>query len=367
MSFQSDFDERDPEQDDPWSSIVDLMSAFALVLFLAVTFFVINYNRATKILKQRQDQLVAKESALQSSMLALRDKTASLKRSQESEASLTKEKQEIQRQLILLAEKEKTLRTEREQLLGDRQQLLADKQKLLAEQQKLKEEKDKLTLLLGRQENLVAQQKQLAQQQQQETVRQQRLAEMAQDSQKRCQDRLQSILKQREQVLSAVYRSFVIAQKQSQQAAVGFDPKTGRFRLGGEVLFAKGKDTLTEEGKRQLRIVMNALNKVVLQREIERSLSGIMIEGHTDTTGAESTNWQLSSRRSLSALRYLLSLAGENKDRYSKLLFAAAYGQFRPVRSPSGAVEQDRSRRIEIKIVFKNQEQLQGILQELKP
>lgn len=374
MNPQNDWDEGGEEELDPWASVVDLMSAFALVLFLAVTFFVINYNSASTKLKERQSQLVVKEKLLQSSILSLRQRTESLEKSRASEASLTKKNDEIQRQLILLAEQEKKLRTEREKLLGDRQALLADKEKLIADQEKLKKEKQELTMMLGRQEALVSEQKQLAErqkqateEQKQETLRQQNLASQAQTSRQRCQERLESLLKQRREVLSAVYKSFVIAQQNNQtRSAVGFDPKTGRFRLGGEVLFAEGKDQLTPEGKRQLDVVMEALQKVVKQKDVVALLSGIMIEGHTSQTGSETTNWVLSSRRSLAALRYLLSRAdASQRSTYAKLLFSAAYGPFRPVKSEKGTVDNRRSRRIEIKIVFKSQDQIQGILRQL--
>ncbi|MCB9639595.1 MAG: OmpA family protein [Myxococcales bacterium] len=366
MNPQNDWDESSEQELDPWSSIVDLMSAFALVLFLAVTFFVINYNRASTKLKERQAQLVVKEKQLQTSILTLRQRTASLEKSRASEASLTKEKEDIQRQLILLAEREKKLRTEKEKLLGDRQALLAEKEKLIADQEKLKKEKQELTMMLGRQESLVSEQKQLAERQKQETIRQQNLASQAQSSRQRCQERLESLLKQRKQVLSAIYKSFVIAQKNNRtRSAVGFDPKSGRFRLGGEVLFAEGKDQLTPAGKQQLGVVMEALKKVVTQKHIVPLLSGIMIEGHTSQSGAEAANWKLAARRSLAALRHLLSISGSQRSSYAKLLFAAAYGQFRPIKRPDGSIDARRSRRIEIKILFKNQQQIQGILRQL--
>ncbi len=374
MNPQNDWDEGGEEELDPWASVVDLMSAFALVLFLAVTFFVINYNSASTKLKERQSQLVVKEKLLQSSILSLRQRTQSLEKSRASEASLTKKNDEIQRQLILLAEQEKKLRTEREKLLGDRQALLADKEKLIADQEKLKKEKQELTLMLGRQEALVGEQKQLAErqkqateEQKQETLRQQNLAAQAQTSRQRCQERLESLLKQRREVLSAVYKSFVIAQKNNQtRSAVGFDPKTGRFRLGGECCLPKAK-----------------INSPRRKAPIERRDGGFAKSRHAKRDRHASFGHY--DRRTHQSKRAPKPATGFCPlDDLLRLCAICCLAQthnnapltpsccFPPPTAHSGlskankrTVDNRRSRRIEIKIVFKSQDQIQGILRQL--
>lgn len=350
--YRSDLSSDSSDQDDPWASVVDLMSAFALVLFLAVTFFIINYNRAEQKLKERQGQLLLSEKAL-------KERNQRLSISLKSEEDLKKKNQEIQIALLEIQRKEAQLRAEREALLGDKQKLLGDKDKLTAEQQILKKEKDELSLQVRQNQDLVAQQKDLVARQQEETKRQDQLRQQ-------CQEQLETIQKQRKDVLSAVHNSFTVAQQNTKLSSIGFDPKTGRFRLGGEVLFEEGRDVLTEEGKRQLSLVLDSLKAVVLKPKIRPLIGGIMIEGHTSQTGREDFNWKLSSRRSLAALSYLLSLTPkEPKDQYqsyAELFFTAAYGQFRPVRKENQEVDQRRSRRIEIRILFKSEEQIQGII-----
>jgi len=95
-----------------------------------------------------------------------------------------------------------------------------------------------------------------------------------------------------------------------------------------------------------------------------------MIEGHTNPQGRERTNWKLSSDRALAALRYLLSQVRvkypSKYKLFAKLFHAGAFGPFHPVRSSSGTIDLRLSRRIEIKVVFKSQKQIQNLVNQLK-
>ncbi len=183
--------------------------------------------------------------------------------------------------------------------------------------------------------------------------------------QQRCETKLKDILRRQKRILNAIHQVFT--SRSSKVAGVGFDKKTGKFRLGGEVLFEEGSDILKDEGKKQLRTVYNTLNRVIWNRSVRTSIAGIMVEGHTSKSGKEWNNWILAHKRSLSALQYLLTLTGSRRQRLAKLLYAAAFGQYRPILRSNGTIDNRRSRRIEIKVVFKPQAGLQGVLKGLQP
>lgn len=71
----------------------------------------------------------------------------------------------------------------------------------------------------------------------------------------------------------------------------------------------------------------------------------IMIEGHTDSTGSESHNLQLSQRRAASVESYLRS-----RNLGIASLNSAGYGSARPVASNATAAGREQNRRVEIKI-----------------
>lgn len=327
-------------QDDPWSSIVDLMSAFALVLFLAVMFFIINYSRAAKQLKERRMELKIKSQKLERKQRALVISTQQLKRSRKDIRAL---------QIILakLAEQRKKLKDET---------LLLTKQK-----DTIQQDRDKLSTMIKKQQDLLSRQ-------QDETKKQERYAAQAQASRQRCEQQLKTLVTKQKQVISSISTFFSSRGKMS---GIGFDPQSGKIRLGGDVLFKQGSPTLSEGGKKQLRVVLEVLHRVLYDSKALPVINGIMIEGHTNPQGSEQKNWTLSSKRALAALSYLLSqvrVKYPNKYKtFARLFHAGAFGPFRPVRkNKRGPIDLRLSRRIEIKVVFKSQKQIQKLVKELK-
>ncbi|TNE48205.1 MAG: hypothetical protein EP343_16465 [Deltaproteobacteria bacterium] len=380
LSWSSHWDDR-PQDADPWSSIVDLMSAFALVLFLAVTFFILNYNTADKKLKQKQKVLLeqqrlleTKEKQLNQSLLAIQSRDKRLLSSKRALALLQIKMAELKAQ-------EKKLLNEKLALAALTQKQQADKAALAALLKKTKEKEAALATMITQQQSLldkkrakelalktlVNKQQSLVERQKEETQKQKQFLSQASASRERCERQLRSLLEQKKKVLTAIYKIF--SSRKEKNGAVGFDPNTGKFRLGGNILFSEGKSILTTGGKAQLRQVLQALDRVLLQPNVRPMVAGIMVEGHTNTRGRLERNWELSSQRALAAVQYLLSSVKSDRRRYgiySKLLFAGAFGPFRPVTRSNGTVSQTRSRRIEIKVLFHNQKKLQGILQQLR-
>ncbi|PJZ69471.1 endoflagellar motor protein [Leptospira perolatii] len=106
-------------------------------------------------------------------------------------------------------------------------------------------------------------------------------------------------------------------------------------------------DSGSAELKKQ---IMPALDKI---KEILASYPGnlIIIEGHTDNvpirTKKFQDNWQLSSERGLSVLRYLL----ENKSLDSRNFSVAGYGEHQPIVSNDTPENRSLNRRVDIVVV----------------
>ena len=120
--------------------------------------------------------------------------------------------------------------------------------------------------------------------------------------------------------------------------------KTGisGIRLGTDILFASGSADLTADGQNALRIFNQELEKY--------SDAIISVEGHTDTVPIKSTiadkyptNWELSSARASSAVRYLVKL-GVSEER----IRAIGHGQSRPADTNDTEQGRSRNRRIEL-------------------
>jgi chemotaxis protein MotB len=121
-----------------------------------------------------------------------------------------------------------------------------------------------------------------------------------------------------------------------------------RFVFQSELLFPTAEAQLTPEGERQLAQLAETLR--IVTRDIPTDIPWILrIDGHTDRrpirTAQFASNWELSTARALSVVRYL-SGRGIPPHR----LAAAGFGEFHPLDPADTPAAHARNRRIEIKL-----------------
>ncbi|MER2151896.1 MAG: OmpA family protein, partial [Candidatus Limivicinus sp.] len=85
-----------------------------------------------------------------------------------------------------------------------------------------------------------------------------------------------------------------------------------------------------------------------------RYVDSIVISGHTDSTGTDETNRQLSTDRANAVLGYLLTNGGGKLQQYASYFCAAGYGETRPVATNDTEAGRAQNRRIEISIILKD-------------
>tara|TARA_A100001011_G_C14176321_1_gene784766 strand:+ start:1 stop:1047 length:1047 start_codon:yes stop_codon:yes gene_type:complete len=122
-----------------------------------------------------------------------------------------------------------------------------------------------------------------------------------------------------------------------------------RFVFQSEVLFSLGSDELGVEGQLEMQKLASTL------MEIEKSLPTdidwiLQIEGHTDSLPVKKgqtykDNWELSTKRALSVLRFLIKQGIE-----PSRLSASGYGSFQPIDKTNTETARMKNRRIEMKI-----------------
>ena len=121
-----------------------------------------------------------------------------------------------------------------------------------------------------------------------------------------------------------------------------------RFVFQSEVLFDIGSAEIGPEGERQLLELSTALRDIA--DEIPTDIDWVLqVSGHTDdlpiNTPLYKDNWDLSSARAISVVRYLI-LAGVDPDRLS----ASGFGEFQPIDTSDSDAARARNRRIEMKL-----------------
>jgi chemotaxis protein MotB len=121
-----------------------------------------------------------------------------------------------------------------------------------------------------------------------------------------------------------------------------------RFVFQSEVLFPSGQANMTVEGLAAVDQLATAI--VELERSIPKEIDwALQVDGHTDIRPIASSqfpsNWELSSARATSVVKYLISRGVP-----PKRLVAAGYGEFQPLEEGASEEILRRNRRIELKL-----------------
>ena len=337
-----------PLPEDPWSSIVDLMSALVLVLFLAVIFFVSNYSEVTE--------------ALDTERSTLRVRTEELNRSRADVMSLNVNLTELKRREQALSARSSALESEKQALLGDKERLLAEREALTqdkitldAERAALLKDKERLErdreALLGDKNRLIADQSSL------KSKNNDLDAQVAS-----LQAQLKELKERQQRAMSSLDDAF----KKANAHGVSVDREGGKVVMKSEVLFDTGEAALSPQGMNELKAVSRGLSAVLNDPNYRDMIEGVMVEGHTSSEGPSVNNRALSAERALAALNFLLEQpeASDQRERYEALFFAGAFGEGRPVRDARGREQSVQSRRIELRILF-NQADTQRLTDDL--
>ena len=121
-----------------------------------------------------------------------------------------------------------------------------------------------------------------------------------------------------------------------------------RFVFQSEVLFAKAEAQLGLIGENRLKQLAKTL--IDVSQEIPAEIDWVLrIDGHTDKdpikTAQYPSNWELSSARAISVLKFLIQTGLP-----AKRLVAAGFGEHHPLDVNSDEIAKRRNRRIEIKL-----------------
>ena len=121
-----------------------------------------------------------------------------------------------------------------------------------------------------------------------------------------------------------------------------------RFVFQSEVLFAPGQADIAATGQQQLSQLAVALADIAAK--IPDDINWVLqVDGHTDNlpvrAGRYADNWDLSTERALSVVRFLVSQGVP-----AARLAATGYGEFQPLTSGDTSEDRRLNRRIELKI-----------------
>ena len=299
-----------------WISYSDMMASLLLVFVLAVCYSVYQYYNMLKI---KTDQLAAQQAELERQQVVLAQKEEEVNALNVTLMGKEEELAQIQVQLDV----------QEEELNAARTALLSKEEELNALQLQLNEERDKLAAmqtLLGEQEAKLAAQ----------------------------QARIESLIGVKAEIIQTL---------SSALSRAGFSTSvdsTGAIVLQGSILFDSASSTITPEGQAFLDRFLPVYLSVLLRPEYRDYVAEIVIEGHADSTGTYDRNIGYATDRAEVVARYCLTvpgLSGEQRRLLESLLTVSSRSSADPI-MVNGVEDKTASRRVVFKFSMRDAEMI---------
>ena len=299
-----------------WPSYADMMSAVALILFFLM------------LLSYIQNLITGNDLQNTQEVLAQTRATLDLTRSEVDAAQ-----SELDRVTIDLADAQLTL-DELKGRLDEQNATLAEQRGELEAQQKELAAQDKLLAdqraLIGEQEDYLK-------------AADKELREM--------RSRMQTIAVLRLSILEQIRDSVVAVMGDASKVSIG---DNGAIVLDEGVLFDFGSSAVKPAARPTLERLVEVFSSFLADGENAKYVDSIVISGHTDSTGSDQENRELSTDRANAVLNYLLTSKNGQLNRYAQYFCAAGYGKTRPVASNDTEEGRAQNRRIEISITLRD-------------
>lgn len=173
-------------------------------------------------------------------------------------------------------------------------------------------------------------------------------------------DKLQS-QKAKIKSLTGIKLQVVAALKEALGENIDIDKNSGSLRLASNILFGSGESALKPEAEVELKKAFEEyIGTLISNPKIKPHLDKIIIEGHTDSVGSYIYNLNLSQKRALAVMEYLLTLDFTKQNNIRPLMIASGRAYLDAIKV-DGVEDKNASRRIEIKFRLKNEDAMDEI------
>ena len=310
-----------------WPSYADMMSAVALILFFLMLLSYIQNLITGNDLQNTQEVLAETREKLSATLSEVEDAQAQLlivsDDLEEAQLTLHNQQEEITQYAQRIDEYAKELDAYAEEISGQRE--------TIARQQ----------TLIDEQEDYLA---------------------AANSELKQMRTQMQTIAVLRLSILEQIRDSIGQVMGDASKVSIG---DNGSIILSEGILFDVGKSDIKPDSRAVLDQLIEVFSKFLSDSENAKYVDSVVISGHTDSTGDEGSNRELSTDRANSVLTYLLTGGKGALAPYAQYFCAAGYGETRPVASNDTEEGRAANRRIEISMILKDESVLKIVEQYL--
>ena len=165
-------------------------------------------------------------------------------------------------------------------------------------------------------------------------------------------NQMQTIAVLRLSILQQIRESIVKVMGDADKVSIG---ENGNIILNEGILFDLGSAEVKSGSTKMLNELIEVFGAFLADEENARYVDSIVISGHTDSTGGDQINRELSTARANSVLSYLLTGHNGSLNKYAQYFCAAGYGATRPVASNDTEEGRSANRHIEISIILRDE------------
>ena len=171
-------------------------------------------------------------------------------------------------------------------------------------------------------------------------------------------DKLNRLVGVKAEIIQALKEEF-----SSSDLTVQIDQKTGDITFDSSILFDYNKSDIKIDGKKFLTSFIPKYISVLLDEKFNKSISEIIIEGHTDTRGDYMYNLNLSQERAYQVAAFCLDTKTSSLNRKQikalrKIVTANGKSSSNPVKE-NGKINMAASRRVVFKFRLKDDEMIE--------
>lgn len=290
-----------------WPSFTDMISTIALILFFLMILAYVQNMVTGSHLEYAKQQIEDTEASLSYAIGQLQD---TQKRLEESNAEISRAEKDLQ----LLDDKLDKVKAEVER---------GEKALKLSEQQ------------IENQMKIIAESNQ----------------ELGQ-----LRSKLQGIALLRLDVLTKVKDSIEeeLSKTRSTDKSLVYIADNGNIIIDEGLVFDFNSYAIKAEGKDLLDELAIAFENVLGESDVRANIDAISIQGHADSYGSSYDNRELSSKRAVSVVNYLMEANSNLEKKYGEYFVASGYSEFRPIASNNTSEGRAKNRRIEISVILKD-------------
>ena len=167
---------------------------------------------------------------------------------------------------------------------------------------------------------------------------------------------MQTIALMRLSILKQIETSLAENLSDASKLSIG---DNGSIILSEGLLFDYNSSSVRKSSYAMLGRLAEAFRKFLSDAENAKYVDTIVIAGHTDNSGKDTRNRELSAERANAVLEYLYAYNKGALEPYARYFCAAGYGATRPVDTNATEAGRTRNRRIEISIILKDESVLE--------